>query len=186
LKRLKLIIFIFPFLLFLNNANAQEIKLHSIGVKGGIILPEGDWNTGYTVGVQVDMGEIIKELYLVSSVNFMNSSKTITNYGISNDLSLAQFTIGADLFGYSPVKPKNLYGGIGIYFHYIQKDIAKLYNISRDVQINSIDDNKLGFALLVGYLIDLKTTEITLGSRYILANDGYNAFLITLGVNLPF
>ena len=69
------IIFLIGMLLYLFSPQISQAKLiKSIGVSGGVTLPQGGWDPGVAVGAQINFGEAVKYLFVSPYLNYSNTN----------------------------------------------------------------------------------------------------------------
>ena len=178
----KLSLFGIMFFLMSVSLNAQSLGLKTITVKGGLILPESPWDTGFLAGVEADMGEIANGFTLVPIATYWSSGYTYT-YSTSYDLSLSNFQVGADVH-YSLEKVTNvkgLYAGGGLAFNILTTEFPTYNYNTFTLETGSDTSTKLGIALLAGYNLQLGSMAGVVQGRYNII-DGLDTIELTLGI----
>jgi len=159
-------------LIMATTAYSQGLGLYSITAKGGLILPDSPWDSGFEIGAKADMGEIFENVRLNPVVEYWSAS-----YGIAGfDLDLTNFQIGAEAH-YAVAKVKGLYVGAGLVLNFVSFDFPGLALIGGTSSISNTD---FGVTVLGGF-------EFPLGGMTGVAEAKYNltdvsAFGITFGV----
>lgn len=174
-------IYIFLLTLFIffsiKTISAQDIELKSLGLSGGIIFPQGDWNEGFAIEIQTDFGEVLDYVFFTPFAGYWNSGFTEK----AKDLSLQHITFGAKIFGYLNPKPRGFYLGTAIDFHIIYSESLAPQDYESIVEIEKSTDTKIGFAVIVGYLLKFKKYSIFLESKYVLIPSGFNTAMVSTG-----
>jgi hypothetical protein len=166
-----------------NSLFSQSKLVKSIGLGGGISLPQGGWDVGNTILVQSDFGEVINYLFLSPYLNYAQASKTEIISDISKDLTIQYFGGGAKLVGYINSKPRGFYFGGSLSYYFITSESFDPEHVSEHSEIDKKKTTKLGFGGLVGYLFTLKRVSLFLEVDYMLMNGGYNNLLVFAGLN---
>jgi len=175
------------FIFFITNPLFSQSKLvKSVGIGGGVCLPQGGWNAGNTFLIQADFGEVIDYLFLSPFLNFAQAQKTETVGDFSKDLSIQYFGGGAKLVGYINSKPRGFYFGGSLSYYYIKSESFNPEHVSEHSEIDQTKTTKLGFGGLAGYLFTLKKVSIFIETDYMLMQGGYNNLLVMLGLNYHF
>ena len=173
-------------LMMTNTLLSQSKLVKSIGVGGGISLPQGGWDAGNSFLIQADFGEVLDYLFLSPFINYAQSQKTETIEDFSKDLSIQYFGGGAKLVGYINSKPRGFYFGGSLSYYYIISESFNPDHVSEHSEINQTKTTKLGFGGLAGYLFTLKKISIFIETDYLLMQGGYNNFFVMLGLNYYF
>jgi hypothetical protein len=90
-----------------------------------VCLPQGGWDPGFTILAQADFGEVLDYLFLFPYLNYAQAQKTETIENISKDLSIQYFGGGAKLVGYLNSKPRGFYFGGSLSYYYINSDLIQ-------------------------------------------------------------
>ena len=170
-------------LLISNSLFSQSKLIKSVGIGGGISLPQGGWDLGNSILVQTDFGEVTNYLFLSPYLNYAQASKTETVSDISKDLSIQYFGGGAKLVGYINSKPRGFYFGGSLSYYYITSDSFNPEHASEYSEIETKKTTKLGFGGLVGYLFTLKRVSLFIEADYMIMDDGYNNLFVFAGLN---
>ena len=92
-----------------------DIGLRGIGGELGLVIPEGDIDNTFGLGVVADLGTITREIHLDGSVDYWGKSYNETHW----DFSFKQISVGGTAKYFAPVamafKP---YGGAGLTLTY--------------------------------------------------------------------
>jgi hypothetical protein len=169
-----------------NTLFSQSKLIKSVGIGGGMSLPQGGWDPGFAILAQADFGEVLDYLFLFPFLNFAQASKTETIGDFSKDLSIQYFGGGAKLVGYINSKPKGFYFGGSLSYYYIQSESFNPEHLSEHSEIDQTKTTKLGFGGLAGYIFALKKVSIFIETDYMLMQGGYNNLLVMLGLNYSF
>ncbi|RMH60822.1 MAG: hypothetical protein D6677_12920 [Calditrichaeota bacterium] len=162
------------------SVNAQSLKLNTITAKGGVIMPESPWDTGFLVGAEADMGEVFNGFVLVPLVTYWSTGYTYS--GTTFDLSLSNIQLGADVhYSLDNVAP-GLYAGGGLAFNFLTSEYPVFnYTTFQFDQTGSDTETKLGFAVLAGYNLKLGNMAGVVQGRYNIV-DGFDTLELTLGI----
>jgi hypothetical protein len=166
-----------------NSVFSQSKLVKSVGIGGGLCLPQGGWDPGFTILAQADFGEVLDYLFLIPYLNYAQASKTETSENISKDLSIQYFGGGAKLVGYINSKPQGFYFGGSLSYYYINSESFNPDYASEYSEIEKTKTTKVGFGGLAGYLFSLKQLSIFIEADYMLMQGGYNNLLVFAGLN---
>lgn len=186
MKKISYIFGICMVLLVSSNLYSQSKLVKSIGLGGGISLPQDGWDPGPAILVQADFGEVVDYLFLSPFLNYSQATKTETIEDISKDLSIQYFGGGAKLVGYINSKPRGFYFGGSLSYYYIKSESFNPEHVSEYSEIEVTNTTKLGFGGLAGYLFTLKKVSIFIEADYMLMQGGYNNLLGIVGLNYSF
>jgi hypothetical protein len=164
-------------------SSAQDLEVQSLGVGGGLLLPQGDWNSGFYIELQTELGEILDYIFLSPYFDYMSSKRSEETSKETYNLSLNYFSFGSKIIGYINSKPRGFYLGGSLSFNIISSDAVDYQSADENLYIKRSNDTKIGLAPVAGYLFKLKTVSITIESRYTLIQGGFNAFQIGVGFN---
>ena len=171
-------------LFFLFSPQTSQAKLiKSIGVSGGITLPQGDWDPGYTIGAQVNLGEAVKYLFISPYFNYSNTHQSIEIGQSTEDLSIQYISLGTKFIGFINSKPRGFYLGGSISYNIISEftiengQLVDAYTIEKD------NTTKIGYGALLGYLYTLKKFSLFIEANYMLVPGGYNNLQGLLGID---
>ena len=170
-------------LIMVNTLFSQTKLIKSIGAGGGVSLPQGGWNSGFTILVQTDFGEVLDYLFLFPFINYATAQKTETITSFSNDVTIQYFGGGAKLIGYINSKPRGFYFGGSLSYYYIKSESFNPEYISEHSEITQIKTTKVGFGGLAGYLYALKSIAIFIEADYIFMQDSFNNLSVLAGFN---
>jgi hypothetical protein len=161
---------------------SDSVNLNSIGATGGILLPQGNWNNGFSAEIQSDMGEIIKYIFLIPHIGYWHTSRNETD----QDLSYSNFYFGTKFIGYINSKPRGFFAGIGIQYHIInQEEIDTGFDTTKPA-VKNRQFEKLGFSILAGYRLKLKRISFSFEPKYTIIPGGDNMTTISLGASYLF
>jgi len=144
----------------------QGLGLNSITVKGGVLLPEDPWDTGFTVGAKADIGEVMDGVHLFPVLEYWLSSY---DFG-AGSLDLTNFQIGAEAHYSLADKVKGLYVGAGIVMNFISVDLPSfsLFGVSTGGGSSSTTD--FGATVLAGYKIPVGSMQGVIEAKYNLSD----------------
>ena len=162
---------------------AQSKLIKSVGIGGGVSLPQGGWDPGNTIMLQADFGEVIDYLFLFPFLSYAQAKKNETIEDYSKDLSILYFGGGAKLVGYINSKPRGFYFGASLSYYYINAESFDPDYISEFSEIDETKTTKIGFGGLIGYKFALKRVSIFIETDYMFMQGGYNNFFGMLGLN---
>jgi len=164
--------------IFINSELVHSQKLTGIGLNGGYTVPTGQVQKGFGVEVHADFNEVLKYLFIFPSIAYWQNDFTEGDYSLQR----SHFNFGAKFIGYFNRKPKGLYAGIGLYYHFIGNETRNDFT----AEITTQNEQKLGFSILAGYLLRFKRFSLFLEPRYSLIHGGYNTFQAYLGFTYYF
>ena len=174
--RYPLIVLILAF--FIHSEQVYGQKLKGIGLNGGYTLKTGKVQKGFGIEVHADFNEVLKYLFFMPSIAYWQTDFTEGDYSLQRN----HFNFGAKFIGYFNPKPRGVYAGIGLYYHFIGNETR----IDYTEEISTNNEQKLGFSILAGYLLRFKRVSLFLEPRYSLIHGGYNTFQTYLGVTYYF
>lgn len=163
-------------LFFVINAFSANLGFKAVGVKGGLVMPEDPWDSGFNIGAVVDMGEITDNLSLVPSVSYWNSGYS---YG-SFDLGLSNFQVAGDVHYYLKDVP-GLYGGGGISLNFLSIEYPSFSYYGYEAETESNSETEFGFGILAGYEMQLGGLKGFVEGKYNLISN-LNTIELVLGV----
>jgi hypothetical protein len=114
-----------------NTLFAQSKLVKSVGLGGGMALPQSGWDPGFSILAQADFGEVVDYLFLFPFFNYSQAKKTETIEDFSKDLSIQYIGGGAKLVGYINSKPRGFYFGGSLSYNYIISESFNPWGISR-------------------------------------------------------
>lgn len=183
MKKISFILGLCIILMMSNTLFSQSKLVKSVGIGGGVCLPQGGWDPGFTILAQADFGEVLDYLFLFPYLNYAQAQKTETIENISKDLSIQYFGGGAKLVGYLNSKPRGFYFGGSLSYYYINSESFNPEHVSEHSEIDKTKTTKVGFAGLAGYLFTLKSLSLFIEADYMLMQGGYNNLLVFAGLN---
>jgi hypothetical protein len=166
-----------------NSLFSQSKFIKSIGIGGGISVPHGNWDSGFSIMVQTDFGEVLDYLFFFPFLNYTQAKKTDIKENFSNELTIQYVGGGAKVIGYINSKPRGFYFGGSLSYYYITSESFNPEYISEHSEITHLKTTKVGFGGLAGYLFVLKSVSIFLETDYIYMQDRYNNFSVNAGFN---
>ena len=159
--------------------HGQKAKLRYLGLQAGVTLPNADWDPGFAVKAQADLGEFVKYVFLVPHVMITQNKHSLTYNDQDYELSMFQLHAGADLIGFLNPKPRGLYGGPSFGFNTIFYDTF----LQEREELSEKTEYRIGFGLVAGYLLELRKIAIQAELRYTIMNGGFNVLMFTTGVS---
>lgn len=157
--------------------------INSVGVSGGVSLPQGDWDPGFTVGAQANFGEAVKYIFISPYLNYSNAQQLIEVDQNTEDLSIQYLSLGAKLVGFINSKPRGFYLGGSISYNIISEYTLENGQLADSYTIQKNNTTKVGYAALMGYLFALKSFSIFVEADYMIVPGGYNNLLGSVGVD---
>jgi len=177
-------IFLIGMLLYLFFPHAAQAKLiKSIGISGGMTLPQGGWDPGYTVGAQVNFGEGVKYLFISPYLLYSNTQQSVQIGQMTEDLSIQYISLGTKFIGFINSKPRGFYLGGSISYNIISEFLAEDGQLVDAYTIAKDNTTKVGYGALMGYLFTLKKFSIFIEANYMLVPGGYNNLQGLLGID---
>jgi len=173
MKKLYLLFFIFS---LSSNIFASDLGYRSFGVKLGVALPEDPWSTGFVIGANADMGEIIDDLNLVPSISYWHGGG---DFG-TIDINYSNIQIAGDVH-YHIKNVKGLYAGGGISINILTTDIPSFSVWGYSTEDYSDTSTNFGIAVLSGYEMEIAGFKAYGEAKYNLISD-FNTFEILIGV----
>jgi len=157
-------------LLVATPAPAADIGYRGLAVQGGIVAPS-NWDTGYEVGVHVDLGEITNGLFLQPSLDYWKASATDSFFGIEFDRDLSNLALGADVLWYPSGDRRGWYVGGGAFLNLLRYDTLG----------STLTDNRVGANAVGGYDFALGGSSAFVEGRYHVVS-GFNTVQVGLGL----
>lgn len=151
-------------------ASATDIGYRGLGVQGGAVAPS-NWDTGYGVGVHVDLGEMTHGLFLQPSANYWQASGTDSFLGLNFDRDMSNLALGADVLWYPSGERQGWYVGGGAYLNRLEYDIYGA----------TLTDNRLGANAIGGYDFAFAGSAAFVEGRYHVVS-GFNTVQVGLGL----
>lgn len=170
-------------LLFSVLSYAQDIKLKSIGLGGGIFLPQSEWDAGYYIELNGGFGEVLDYIFSYPYIDFMRSVRSEDISEKPTRLSLQYLSFGSKFIGYLDSQPKGLYLGTDISFNLISSEGIQTSSDYINNDIKTLNHTKIGLSLLMGYLFKLEKVDFNIESRYTFIQGGFSIFQLGLGCN---
>ncbi len=157
---------------------ANPVKLKSLGVGGGILLPQEKWDNGFTGELQADLGEIMKYVFLIPHIGYRSTGMSDNG----QELAYSDLYFGAKFVGYFNSKPRGIYAGLGFQYHIIgQEHIANGFDTTEDTIVQD-DLTRVGYTALAGYLLKFKKVSFSLEPAYTVIPGADNMMTITLAI----
>lgn len=172
MKNYRLLLIVLMVFALAFGVQAQKLEFSNLGVAGGVIFPQDEWDTGFRIGVNSNLGELTDDLYLVPLAAYWSSGYTFGTF----DLSLSNIQVGADVH-YMIKNVKGLYAGGGLSLNFLSVDFPNLFGQGT----SSSSDTKIGIHLLSGYNVPIGNLDGFAEAKYNLVSD-FNTFELTVGV----
>lgn len=102
-----------------SSIRATDFGLASVGVQGGIVSPE-DFDTGYDIGVALDVGAMTSRLTLVPSAAYWRASGS----AFGEDLDADALSAGVDVRYYLTELRRGVYVGLGAHLTRVSRETA--------------------------------------------------------------
>jgi hypothetical protein len=170
------IVFVFIIISF---GSAQNFGFSGIGVFGGAIMPE-DWDTGFNIGGGVSLGPLSDGLYLFPNVVYWEA--TVEEEGMPDESTLSNIGVNIDVHYFFQDQQEGAFvsGGISYnslaweypYFAFVPQQVLRWAESSED---------KVGFQIGLGYLINFGSISGLLEAKYYLIED-FNPFQVSAGI----
>jgi len=175
----KLFVVLVVIFMFAAIAPAQDIGLHAIAPKVGVLFPESPWDTGFLFGAKANLGELSENLELMPFALYWTSGYS----EFSVDLALTNIQIGGDVHYFLP-NIESLYVGGGISINFLSFEFPFVNFITGESTTESTSDTKFGFGFLAGYEIPMGDSYGFIEGKYNIISD-FNTFEIEVGYYFP-
>lgn len=152
---------------------AADFGLKAVEVSAGIASPEG-FDTGYAVGVGLDLGDITHRLTLVASADYWKASTN--DFGV--DLDADNLSAGVDVRYYFLEPRRGFYVGGGARLNHVSQETA-VPLAGFGTLVVKTTDNKVSPEGVVGW----SGSRFYLEGRYN-AIDGLNTVGVVVGVRV--
>jgi hypothetical protein len=164
----------------ISTSSAQGLSLKAIAPQVGLVMPEDPWDMGFHVGAKVNMGELSDNLGLYPFVGYWSSKYSYDYLDLSEDISLSNIQIGADVH-YHIASAKGLYVGGGLSFNILSVDVPVYNPFTGNVTTESDSESKIGIGLLAGYELPLGSNLGFIQGKYNIISD-LNTLELTVGM----
>lgn len=166
----KILVMMFAVIMISSVAQAQKLGLYSVRPMVGVTFPEDPWNTGFVIGADVDMGELMENVHLVPGFAYWSSSYSVDLgvFGGTFDVSLSDFRVGADAFYYVP-SVKGLYAGGGLSLNFFGSDT---------------EGTEFGIDFVAGYELPMKSFTLFGQGKYNIVSD-FSSLELVVGAQFP-
>lgn len=104
-------------------ASAQDFGFRGLDVHAGVSFPS-DWDTGWTVGVSANIGEIVDGLYLYPGIFYSQAEESDRFFGTNVDLEVSSLAVGAEVRYFLEQELRGFYFGGGAYLNRIEAEVA--------------------------------------------------------------
>jgi opacity protein-like surface antigen len=165
---------------FITTSSAQGLGFKAIAPQLGLVMPEDPWDMGFAIGGVINMGELSTNLGLYPFVGYWSSKYTYDAFDLSEDLTLSNIQIGADVH-YSIASAKGLYVGGGLSFNMLSVEFPSYNPVTFESTTDSESDSKIGIGLLAGYEMPLGSNLGFIQGKYNLISD-LNTLELTVGI----
>jgi len=173
------LILLFILILFFGTADAANpVRLKSFSASGGILLPQDNWDNGFSIELQSDFGEIIKYVFLFPHIGYWQAG--MNKEGM--DLSYTDIFLGTKFIGYFNSKPRGFYAGLGVQYHIIGMDEISGGFDTIDDTITKQNFTRVGYSVIAGYLFKLKKVSFSIEPGYTIIPGADNMITINLGI----
>ncbi len=162
-------------LMMVSTSYGQGLGLYSITGKGGLLLPEDPWETGFTIGAKADLGEVYENVRLHPVVEYWSSGYTIGEF----DYNLSNFQLGAEAH-YAIGNVKGLYAGAGLVLNFVSIDLPTVSSFGFTAGGGTASNTDFGLTVLGGYEFPLAGMTGVAEAKYNLTD--VSALAITFGV----
>jgi hypothetical protein len=169
--------------LTINPLHARSNLIKSMGIGGGICLPQGGWDPGFSIAGHLYMGEAVKYIYFSPYISYAQALKSAQIDGHQEDLTVRYMTLGAKMIGYINSKPQGFYTGGAISYNFIAYDEIQWGELSQGNSIVNSTTTKIGFTGLAGYLFKLRKFSIFIEAAYMFTAGGFNNPSFLTGVD---
>lgn len=155
---------------------AQRVHFPAIGLGTGVIFQQNEWDPGYSLNLQCEVGEVMEHVFLIPYVAYWNAEKSESRSGITRTLNLSDINLGSEIVGYFNSKPKGIFAGVGFGYHIIMVDRLAPAYFNPNPEIEEETETKLSAAILAGYQWKISAFSMALKLKYYLINGGFNTF----------
>jgi len=133
-------------LLLFPAAGASALEVGAFEVRGGITLPS-NWDTGFTVGAAVDLGELwLDNLHLYPGLSYQVAEDSLSlGFGTSFDVEISSIALGAEVRYFPRSDQSGWYFGGGPYLHFVDREFGS------GGSVVSADSQELGLTGVAGY-----------------------------------
>jgi opacity protein-like surface antigen len=160
--------------------SAGDLKLYSIGPKLGFIMPEDPWDSGLLIGARANLGELFTGGKLMPFAQYWSSGYEYAELNQTEDISLSNIQIGADL-GYFIESAPGLYVGGGLSINIISVDVPGYSVMGVTYGGGSDSETKIGIDLMGGYQMPIGKNTGFVEAKYNIISD-FNTFEIGVGL----
>jgi len=161
-------------------AHAQKVEFPAIGVGPGVILTQNQWDPGYSLDIQCELGEMLDYVFLVPYISFWHAEQVESSAEKSITLNMSHLALGTELIGYINSKPEGIFTGVGLGYHVIFVDqLASQYFNSQPYSTEATE-YKISLAALAGYQFKLAAFSCAFKLKYYYIDGGYNTFQTTM------
>jgi len=172
MKRLMVVLMVLGFI-GLSQAQGFNLGLNSITGHVGVALPDGDWDTGFVVGAEANIGEVYNGITLHPNVAYWSASYDWDSAGDSDTFTLSNIRIGADGH-YAIEQVPGLYAGVGLALNFVSWEWSVIgYS-------EEYSETELGFDAVAGYEFMLGNFGAVAAGRY--STSTYDTIELTLGI----
>jgi hypothetical protein len=133
-------------------ATAADFGFRGVDLHAGLSFPS-DWDTGWTVGASVNVGEIVDGLYLYPAVFYSQADDSDTVFGTTIDLEITSLAVGAEVRYFLERELRGFYFGGGAYFNRLEAEAA--VRVGPVVGVAKADSDEVGVMGVAGYRLPL-------------------------------
>jgi hypothetical protein len=133
-------------------SEATDLGWSGFEVRGGATFP-ADWDTGYTLGLSVDLGEITSGLRLYPGISYgtaeTSSAVSVVGVRVGIDEEITDLALGAEVRYFFAGEPRGWYVGGGPYIH--RQEYEQALVVGGVAGITTIETDAVGVEGVAGY-----------------------------------
>lgn len=133
-------------------AAAADFGFRGVDLHAGVSFPS-DWDTGFTVGASVNIGEIVDGLYLYPAIFYSQAEDSETAFGTTFDLEVTSLAVGAEVRYFLEQDLRGFYFGGGAYLNRLETEVA--VRTGPVVGVVTADSDEFGVMGVAGYRLPL-------------------------------
>lgn len=172
MKRLLVVLMVLGFV-GLSQAQGLDLGLKSITANAGVALPSGNWDTGFVVGAEANIGEVYNGVTLHPNVAYWSSSYSWDYAGSSDTFTLSNIRIGADGH-YAIEQVPGMFAGAGLGINFVS------WNWDYFGTSTEYSETTFGFDAVAGYEFMVGNFGAVAAGRY--STSSYSTIELTLGL----
>lgn len=158
-------------------AGAADIGFYGAEVRAGVVFPS-DWDTGFTVGGSVNLGELTDGLYLYPGVFYSQAEETEGFAGVDVDVEVTSLALGAEVRYFLDGEARGFYFGGGPYLHFLEAEAGATVPPFGRVVTVTVDSEEIGAMGVAGYRFGGARSSFFVEGRYGLVTDFNSAQLL--------